>query len=331
MPTYYLIPYRNGKRIGGDDDIYPLLLDDDTVRRIYPEKLKDLMVEAHCRNSRTECVACQKYIHDKVKFANDKLYLIFDAETKTLSHNTNYSPFTGISYRNHDEDLISLPRKFTLPLREGMFLSFNLPANSRRWCYSMDFYVGAFEEEEEEGVDPDIDADDEEDDDDDMVDDEEEHEDNNRSVVLLSDDDDGDDAPPQHNGFVEMDDLKIVSMAVAVQPLLDLRPPPIVPEAAYITFLCIDDNDDVLATPPRIPDPPGSTPINFSSPLPVRLCSPNHMYSTLSRLTEDGGVSDDIAIIRAELQATHTQLQAASARNALLSPFEKGYLPLNSP
>ncbi|OEU10188.1 hypothetical protein FRACYDRAFT_247805 [Fragilariopsis cylindrus CCMP1102] len=313
MPTYYLIPYRNGTKIGKEEDIYPLLLDDD--RAIYPEKLKQWTVEIHCGNTRMKCVACQKYIHDNVKFASLSLYLMYDADTHILSHNTNYHPFTGLSYRNNDdEDMISLPREFTLPLHEGMFLSFNLPANSRRWCYSMDFYVGAFEEEEEEGFDTDIDVDD----DDDMVDNEEECEDNNRSVVLLSDDDDGDDAPPQLINH-------IVSMAVAVQPSLNPRPPPTVPEAAFITSIGVDDN----ATPLRPPDPSGGTPFNFSSPPPTRLGS-HHMFSTTDDIATVS-TTDDIATVRAELAATHTQLQAALARNALLSPFAKGYLPLNSP
>ena len=301
MPTYYLIPYRNGKQIGGEEDIYPLLLDDDRAI-IYPEKLKQWIVKIHCGNTGMKCVACQKYIHDNVKFASLSLYLMYDADTHILSHNTNYHPFTGLSYRNNDdEDLISLPREFTLPLREGMFLSFNLPANPRRWCYSMDFYVGAFEEEEE-GVDPDID--DEEDDDDDLVDDE----------------------PPCR---------RLDLPPVSILPPLGPRTPCNVQEASRNPINDVDDPiigvDDVLATPHRMPDPPGSTPINFSSPLPVRLCS-QHMFSMLSRLSEDGGVTDGITdVLRAELEETQTQLQAALARNALLSPLEKGYISLNSP
>ena len=313
MPTYYLIPYRNGKQIGGEEDIYPLLLDDDRAI-IYPEKLKQWTVKIHCGNTGMKCVACQKYIHDNVKFASLSLYLMYDADTHILSHNTNYHPFTGLSYRiNDDEDLIMLDEHFELQLREGMFLSFNLSADhARRFCYPMDFYVGAFEEEEEEGIDSNIDVDEEE--------------------------DDADEPPPQlldlpsvsiqpslgprtpcnnvqeaSRNPINEDDPKIVSMAVAVQPSLDPRPPPIVPEAAFITY---------IGTPLRPPDPSGGTPFNFSSPPPTR---------TPLRSSEHGVVIDDIAAVRAELEATHTQLQAALARNALLSPFEKGYLPLNSP
>jgi hypothetical protein len=75
-----------------------------------------------------------------------------------------------------------------------------------------------------------------------------------------------------------------------------------------------------------MPDPPGGTPINFS----LRPCS-HHMVSMLARVSEDGGVIDDTAAVRAELEETQAKLQASLARNALLSPFEKGYLPLNSP
>jgi hypothetical protein len=342
------------------------------------------------------------------------LYLIYDAETNTLSHNTRYNPFTGLSFRNNDdEDWVNLPRDFKLILHEGMQLSFNLPSDPRRWWYSMDFYVGAFDEAEDIG-DVDIEDDDEEkdEDDDDMVEEEEEH--NNRFVVLLSDndddddDDDDDDELPQlvdWNGCVEMDDVEkegmceyflclfvcyhinhhssffcrcldlslalteppigprtpcnvqeasrnpindddvfsacdrrpqeaipiyafhdnghnITSMAVAVQPSLDPRPPPPpLPEDARVP---------ILATPHRMPDPPGGTPLNYSSPLPVRLCS-HDMFNMLARLSEDEVVTDDIAAVRAELEETQTQLQAALARNALLSPLEKGYLPLNSP
>ncbi|OEU17527.1 hypothetical protein FRACYDRAFT_237946 [Fragilariopsis cylindrus CCMP1102] len=233
MPTYYLIPYRNGTKIGEKEDIYPLLLDDDRDRAIFPEKLKQWTVEIHCGNTRMKCVACQKYIHDNVKFASLSLYLMYDADTHILSHNTNYHPFTGLSYRNNDdEDLISLPREFTLPLRE--------------------------------------------------------------------------DLPP-----------------VSILPPLGPRTPCNVQEASRNPINDVDDPiigvDDVLATPHRMPDPPGSTPFNFSSPLPTRLSS-HHM---LARSSEDGVVIDDIAAVRAELAATHTQLQAALARNALLSPLEK--------
>jgi hypothetical protein len=55
------------------------------------------------------------------------------------------------------------------------------------------------------------------------------------------------------------------------------------------------------------------------------------MFNILARLSEDGVVTDDIAAVQAQLEETQTQLQAALARNALLSPLEKGYLPLNSP
>ena len=318
MPTYYLIPYRNGTKIGEKEDIYPLLLDDDRDRAIFPEKLKQWTVEIHCGNTRMKCVACQKYIHDNVKFASLSLYLMYDADTHILSHNTNYHPFTGLSYRNNDdEDLISLPREFTLPLREGMFLSFNLPANPRRWCYSMDFYVGAFEEEEEVGIDPDIDE----------------------------EDDDDDEPPPQlldlpsvsiqpslgpriPCNVQEASRNLIVSMTVAVQPSLDARPPPPIPEDALVLIIGIDDNGvDALATPLCLPDPPGGTPFNFSSPLPRKMKT----IDVAPPLLEDGVVIDDIAAVRAELEATQTQLQAALARNALLSPLEKGYISLNSP
>ena len=124
MATYYLIPYRKGNRIGGEDDIYPLLLYDDTVRHIYPEKLKEWMVEIHCGNTGMKCVACQKYIHDNVKFASLSLYLIYNADTNILSHNTNYHPFTGLSYRNNDdEDLIMLDKHFDLHLRSRGYVS----------------------------------------------------------------------------------------------------------------------------------------------------------------------------------------------------------------
>jgi hypothetical protein len=109
MTTYYLIPYRNGKRIG-EEDVYALLLDGDRDRAIYPEKLKQWTVKVHCGHTGMKCVACQKYIHDNVKFASLSLYLMYNAETNILSHNTNYRPFTGLSYRNNDdEDLIPLP------------------------------------------------------------------------------------------------------------------------------------------------------------------------------------------------------------------------------
>ena len=332
MPTYYLIPYRNGMKIGEEEDIYPLLLDDDKERAIYPEKLKQWMVEIHCGNTGMKCVACQKYIHDNIKFASLSLYFMYNADTNILSHNTNYHPFTGLSYRNNDdEDLIILDKHFELHLQEGMFLSFNLSANhARRFCYPMDFYVGTFEEEEEEGIDSDIDVDEKEDDE-------------PPPPQLL-------DLPPvsiqpslgprtpcnvqeaSRNPIDEDDHPVIVSMTVAVQPSLDARPPPPIPEDARVPIIDIDDNGvDALATPHRMPDPPGSTPINFSSPLPVRLCS-QHMFSMLSRLPEDGGVTDGIAdVLRAELEETQTQLQAALARNALLSPLEKGYISLNSP
>jgi hypothetical protein len=74
MTTYYLIPYRNGKRIG--EDVYPLLLDDDRDRAIYPKKLKQWTVEAHYGHTGMKCVTCQKYIHDNVKFASLSLYLM---------------------------------------------------------------------------------------------------------------------------------------------------------------------------------------------------------------------------------------------------------------
>jgi hypothetical protein len=120
-------------------------------------------------------------------------------------------------------------------------------------------------------------------------------------------------------------------MTVALQPSLDPRPPPPVPEDAHVPIIGIDNNGvDALATPLRLPDPPGCTPLNFSSPLPVRLSS-HHVSNMLARLSEDGGFPDDIAAERAELEETHAQLQASLARNALLSPFKKGYLPLNSP
>jgi hypothetical protein len=93
----------------------------------------------------------------------------------------------------------------------------------------------------------------------------------------------------------------------------------------------------ILATPHCMPDPPGGTPLNFSSPTPFsqRLCS-HHMLNMIARSPEDdGGDTDDIAavILRVKLEETQTQLQlqAALARNAVLSPLEKGYLPLNSP
>jgi hypothetical protein len=244
MTTYYLIPYRDGKRIG--EDVYPLLLEDDTVRRIHPEKLKEWTVEVHCGSGRTECVACQKYIHDKVKFANDKLYLIYDAKTNTLSHNTRYNPFTGLSFRNNDdEDWANLPREFELILHKGMQLSFNLPADPRRWWYSMDSCVAAFEEETEDiVVDIDFVVNDdvnEEEDDDDMVEEDdddmvEEEEHNNRSVVLLSDNDaDEEEELPQladRNGC----DLSISS----IEPLLGPRTPCNVQEASRNP---INDND----------------------------------------------------------------------------------------
>ena len=301
MPTYYLIPYRNGTKIGEKEDIYPLLLDDDRDRAIFPEKLKQWTVEIHCGNTRMKCVACQKYIHDNVKFASLSLYLMYDADTHILSHNTNYHPFTGLSYRNNDdEDLIKLDEHFELQLREGMFLSFNLSANhARRFCYPMDFYVGAFEEEEE-GVDPDID--DEEDDDDDLVDDE----------------------PPCR---------RLDLPPVSILPPLGPRTPCNVQEASRNPINDVDDPiigvDDVLATPHHMPDPPGGTPFNFSSPPPTRLGS-HHMFSTTDDIATVS-TTDDIATVRAELAATHTQLQAALARNALLSPLEKGYISLNSP
>ena len=68
----------------------------------------------------------------------------------------------------------------------------------------------------------------------------------------------------------------------------------------------------------------------FFSTTSVRLSS-HHVSNMLARLSEDGGFTDDIAAVRAELEETHAQLEASLARNALLSPFEKGYLPLNSP
>ncbi|OEU05990.1 hypothetical protein FRACYDRAFT_257075 [Fragilariopsis cylindrus CCMP1102] len=249
MPTYYLIPYRNGKQIGGEEDIYPLLLDDDRAI-IYPEKLKQWIVKIHCGNTGMKCVACQKYIHDNVKFASLSLYLMYDADTHILSHNTNYHPFTGLSYRiNDDEDLIMLDEHFELQLRE--------------------------------------------------------------------------DLPP-----------------VSILPPLGPRTPCNVQEASRNPINDVDDPiigvddpiigvDDVLATPHHMPDPPGGTPFNFSSPPPTRLGS-HHMFSTTDDIATVS-TTDDIAAVRAELAATHTQLQAALARNALLSPFEKGYHPLNSP
>jgi hypothetical protein len=137
------------------------------------------MVEIHCGNTGMKCVACQKYIHDNVKFASLSLYLIYNADTNILSHNTNYHPFTGLSYRNNDdEDLIMLDKHFELHLREGMFLSFNLPENhARRFCYPMKFYVGSFETEAEGA----------------NVDEEEEEDDDDELQVI------------DHNGCVEMD------------------------------------------------------------------------------------------------------------------------------
>ena len=181
----------------------------------------------------------------------------------------------------------------------------------------MDFYVGAFEEEEEVGIDPDIDE----------------------------EDDDDDEPPPQlldlpsvsiqpslgpriPCNVQEASRNLIVSMTVAVQPSLDARPPPPIPEDALVLIIGIDDNGvDALATPLCLPDPPGGTPFNFSSPLPRKMKT----IDVAPPLLEDGVVIDDIAAVRAELEATQTQLQAALARNALLSPLEKGYISLNSP
>jgi hypothetical protein len=47
------------------------------------------------------------------------------------------------------------------------------------------------------------------------------------------------------------------------------------------------------------------------------------MFNMLTRLSEVGVVTDDIAAVRVELEETQTQLQAALAWNALLSPLEK--------
>ena len=136
MSSYYLTPFRNKDVLKKDSDVY-LLLDG---AHIHPDTAKQWCIALHCGNGHL-CVACSKWDHN-IKFAHQLLYILYDAETNTLSQTTNYRPFTGLSYRAvNGKDLISLPTKFSLPLHVGMFLSFNLPEDKlgKRFTYPNGF------------------------------------------------------------------------------------------------------------------------------------------------------------------------------------------------